>query len=95
MNHDDPILSVILDAVREINSQEGEPRLVPARETILIGPGAGVDSVALVVFASTVEEHLERTLGRTVSVLDIFGSAGGGTLDIGGLASRIARKAVA
>lgn len=92
MNSHDEILNLIFEAVRELNTEERDLRLSPARDTVLIGPGATVDSVFLVILASTVEEHLERKLGQTVSVLDVFGSAGPDSLDIGGLAGRIARK---
>jgi hypothetical protein len=88
----DEVLAVVLDAIREYNSQEGEERVVPSRETALIGGASRFDSVAAVVLASIVEERLEQRLNQTISVLDVFGAAGTEYLDVGGLAERIARK---
>ena len=90
-NHDE-ILNVVFDAIREYNSQEGEAKLAPARESVLIGGGSPFDSVAAVVFSSILEEHLERRFHQTVSVIDIFGASGSDFLDIGGLTDHVARK---
>jgi hypothetical protein len=92
METPDEILTVVLDAIRDYNDQEGEEKLLPSRETALLGGSTKFDSVAAVVLASIVEELLERRLNRTVSVLDVFGAAGTEYLDVGGLADRIAQK---
>lgn len=92
MDNYEEILNVVFDAIREYNSQESELKLAPARETALIGGSSPFDSVAAVVFASIVEEHLERRFNRTISVLDIFGGNGLDYLDIGGLTDHMARK---
>jgi hypothetical protein len=92
MDSYDEILNVVFDAIREYNSQRTEPKLSPSRGTVLIGSSSTLDSVATVVFASILEEHLERRLGQAVSILDILGANGAETLDIGGLAGQVARK---
>lgn len=42
----------------------------PARETSLLGPGAQLDSVALVTLVVTVESRVKDELGRDLTLAD-------------------------
>jgi D-alanine--poly(phosphoribitol) ligase subunit 2 len=89
-------LQLIYAAVDEINGQlpPGQ-RLQKTPETVLLGDGAALDSLAFVNLLVAVEGEVERAGGPAVGLLDELGKADGDTplRTIGSIASHVAQTA--
>jgi hypothetical protein len=92
-------LQLIYAAVDEINGQlpPGQ-RLQKTPETVLLGDGAALDSLAFVNLLVAVEGEVERAGGPAVGLLDEVGKADGGDTPlrtIGSMAAHVAQTAKA
>lgn len=84
----DPVMDAIRAAVAAVNGfLDLEQPLESAPETVIFGDDR-FDSLAFVILATSVEESLQRTLGFTLSVVDLVTEAAG-PCTIESLASRI------
>ena len=66
----DRVTQAVYDAIDEVNESPGlaEP-LEKSPESVLIGC---LDSLSFVTFLTSLEENLQRTLGATISVVDLL-----------------------
>jgi D-alanine--poly(phosphoribitol) ligase subunit 2 len=68
---DDPILSIVLEAAREINEQlENKILIEKGLEAPLFGGPGALDSLGLVTLLVAVEQALEQTFGVPVVLAD-------------------------
>lgn len=71
MNDRDQILQAIYRAVDELNRQlPPEQQLSRQPETVLVGPGAGLDSLGLINLIVTTEQQVKEALEQTVNLTD-------------------------
>jgi acyl carrier protein len=71
MSFDRIVLSAIIEAVKEFNSQRPEEKQINSSpDTVLFGEGGKLDSLGLVDFIVTVEETIEEICDRDVTVVD-------------------------
>lgn len=69
MGLEDDVTAAIYRAVDEVNPQlPAAGRLAKTRDTVLFGREAGLDSLGLVNLIVALERHLEKGLGRAVSL---------------------------
>ena len=82
------ITQAVYDAIEEVNESPGlvEP-LEKSPDTVLIGEGR-LDSLCLLTFLTTLEENLQRTLGASISVIDLL-TEDFGHCTVGRLTNRI------
>lgn len=92
-------LELIYAAVDEINGQlPPDGRLQKRPETVLLGDGAALDSLAFVNLLVAVEGEVERAGGPAIGLLDELGradEAGTPLRTIGAMAAHVAQTAKA
>jgi hypothetical protein len=71
MKHREEITSAVYEAIDELNGQlPRSQRLVKSRETILLGPGATLDSLGLVNLIATTQQKIDEILGARLTLAD-------------------------
>lgn len=74
----DPITDLVRDALTELNEMmAADQQLAMTPGTVLIGPGAGLDSVGLVNLVSVVEQLAEQRLGGELGLSDVLADDAG------------------
>lgn len=62
------LVALVLDALRKILQQRGQPRDDMTPATRLLGPGAVVDSLGLVTLIVDLEQRIEDEFGATLTL---------------------------
>jgi acyl carrier protein len=77
METKEQITMAVYDAIKEVNrTLEPGALLQQSPDTVLMGEASGLDSLAVVTLLSAIEENLQRTFNRTISVSDtVLGQA--------------------
>jgi len=71
MNEKDQVLEVLYAALEELNEQlPEEHRLEKSKNTVLFGEAGKLDSLGLVNLIVLVEQKIEETFGRPVTLAD-------------------------
>jgi acyl carrier protein len=90
----DRILDILYRSVEDWNEQFGQGiQLEKTSETLLLGPGAPLDSLAFVNLVAIIEEKCEDELGTGLSLTDQSSAASGEdtSQSIGSLADHLIR----
>lgn len=64
------IIRVILASLKQTRRRLKHPVEASSAETVLYGPGSTLDSMGLVTLLVDIEQRVEETLGRPVSLMD-------------------------
>ena len=88
----DKILQAIYEAMREVNELDPDSKLAESPDTMLIGEGGTLNSLGLVSLATVTEANIERSLSKSVSVIDIFMAEENPSFDVAALAHDIATR---
>jgi len=86
------ILQAVYDGVREVNEMDSDLKLPEAPDTAILGDGSQLASLSIVALATVTEESIDKAFDKSVSVIDIFMAVDTPSLDVAGLAERIAKR---
>lgn len=86
------ILDAIYKAIRNVNELEPDEQLEQSPDTLLLGEGATLGSLALVTLAVVTDEEIDRALDTSISAMDILMAVEDSTFTVADLANRIAKR---
>jgi acyl carrier protein len=91
MEPKEQITRAVYDAIGEVNrSLEPQPPLEESPETVLMGEESVLDSLGVVTLLSAIEENLQRTFKRTISLNDTLVGQNSGSWTVAALTDSIA-----
>lgn len=71
MDNTNQVISAIFSAIDEVNAvAESEKIVKKAKDTVLFGEGGHLDSLGLVGFLVAVEQQVEETCGKAITLAD-------------------------
>lgn len=71
MNTNHTIESVVYEAIKEINEQLPKEQQIPLNlESCLFDGNTGLDSISLVTLIITVEQNIQESFGKIISLAD-------------------------
>jgi len=73
MDRHEKMTHLIYNAIGDVNEMRSPDEALERRpETVIIGPQAKLDSLAFVTFVVSVEENVQRSFGKAVSLIDFM-----------------------
>ena len=73
MDRNEKVMQLIYEAIGEVNEMRSpDEALERSPETVIIGESGKLDSLAFVTFVAAVEENVQRTFGKAVSLIDFM-----------------------
>jgi len=88
-----PIQQAIYDAIDRINeTQDSDRTIEKSPDTVLAGEDGKLDSLGFVNLAVTLEQTIQQSMGRSVSVFDLVGGVPQGSLTVASLVEMLAKQ---
>ena len=93
MDHHEKVTQLIYAAIGEVNEMRSpDEALGQTPDAVIIGAAAKMDSLAFVTFVAAVEESVQRSFGRAVSLIDFMLVSDNPHWTVATLASSIAER---
>lgn len=90
MIHDQMVWEVIKSVVSEINKMLPKNQLItPEPETVIVGNGSLIDSLALLNFLILIEDNISNRIGKNISLVEHLINEGCAIQNLGNLATFI------